>query len=72
MGGADHWSNGIHLNQIEASEDPSSESWRNINAMDDLVQEIITTTDRLVVAALGSGAVLAEQFCPLPRIRGLP
>jgi len=65
MGGADHWSNGIHLNQIEASEDPSSESWRNINAMDDLVQEIITTTDRLVVAALGSGAGAGGAILPL-------
>jgi putative two-component system hydrogenase maturation factor HypX/HoxX len=36
LGGADFWSNGIHLNVIEASNDPAKESWRNINAIDDL------------------------------------
>ena len=41
MGGPDFWSNGIHLNLIEASAHPAEESWRNINAMDDLVREII-------------------------------
>ena len=65
MGGSDHWSNGIHLNQIEASEDPAAESWANINAMDDLVHEIITTTDRLVIAALGSGAGAGGAVLPL-------
>ncbi len=28
--------NGIHLNVIEAAEDPAAESWANINAIDDL------------------------------------
>ena len=37
LGGSDFWSNGIHLNTIEASADPAEQSWRNINAMDDLV-----------------------------------
>ncbi|MDP1633260.1 MAG: hypothetical protein Q8L69_01095, partial [Gallionellaceae bacterium] len=32
MGGADFWSNGIHLNCIEAAASPADESWRNINA----------------------------------------
>ena len=36
MGGADFWSNGIHLNCIEAAASPADESWRNINAMNDL------------------------------------
>src|SRR4029077_18882177 len=30
LGGADFWSNGIHLNIIEASSDPAIESWRNV------------------------------------------
>jgi len=34
-GGDDNWSNGIHLNHIEANDDPAEESWRNINAMND-------------------------------------
>ena len=56
MGGDDHWSNGIHLNQIEADVDPAAESWANINAMDDLVHEVITTTDKVVIAALANNA----------------
>jgi putative two-component system protein, hydrogenase maturation factor HypX/HoxX len=48
--------NGIHLNVIEAAADPAEESWRNINAIDDLVHAILTTTDRLTVAALAGNA----------------
>ncbi|MFD0275224.1 hydrogenase maturation protein [Kitasatospora sp. NPDC127111] len=55
-GGRDFFSNGIHLNVIEAAADPAAESWANINAMDDLVEAVLTTTDRLVVAALGGNA----------------
>ena len=36
MGGPDFWSNGIHLNVIEAAGGPADESWRNINAIDDV------------------------------------
>ncbi|MEV0371318.1 enoyl-CoA hydratase-related protein [Streptomyces sp. NPDC050636] len=57
LGGArDFFSNGIHLNVIEAAADPADESWANINAMDDLVHAVLTTTDRLVIAALGGNA----------------
>jgi putative two-component system protein, hydrogenase maturation factor HypX/HoxX len=42
-GGVDIFSNGIHLNVIEAAAEPASESWRNINAIDDLVLEILNT-----------------------------
>jgi putative two-component system hydrogenase maturation factor HypX/HoxX len=52
----DFFSNGIHLNVIEAAPDPAAESWANINAIDDLVEAVLTTTDRLVVAALGGNA----------------
>ncbi|MFD7449166.1 hydrogenase maturation protein [Kitasatospora sp. NPDC059827] len=55
-GGRDFFSNGIHLNVIEAAPDPAAESWANITAMDDLVAEVLTTTDRLVVAAVGGNA----------------
>lgn len=61
-GGRDFFSNGIHLNLIEAADDPAAESWRNINAMNDLVHAILTTTDRLTIAALygsaGAGGVM--------------
>ncbi|MFF9126986.1 hydrogenase maturation protein [Streptomyces sp. NPDC014889] len=57
LGGArDFFSNGIHLNVIEASDDPAAESWANLGAMDDLVEAVLHTTDRLVVAALGGNA----------------
>lgn len=60
MGGADFWSNGIHLNIIEAAslgnESPADESWNNINAMDDLARELIETGDQITIAALAGNA----------------
>jgi putative two-component system hydrogenase maturation factor HypX/HoxX len=55
-GPRDFFSNGIHLNVIEAADDPAEESWRNINAIDDLVEAILTTTNRLTVAAVAGNA----------------
>lgn len=52
----DFFSNGIHLHVIEGAQDPAAESWANINAMDDLVQEILHTTDRIIVSALAGNA----------------
>jgi len=52
MGGRDYFSNGIHLNVIEAAESPAAESWRNLNAINDLVREIIETDSHLVISAL--------------------
>ena len=56
LGGADYFSNGIHLNVIEAAEDPAAESWRNLAAINDLVQEIVQTDSHLVVSALAGDA----------------
>jgi putative two-component system hydrogenase maturation factor HypX/HoxX len=55
-GGADFFSNGIHLNVIEAAEDPGEESWYNLHAIDDLVREIVETDSHLVISALGGDA----------------
>lgn len=55
-GERDFFSNGIHLNVIEAADDPAAESWANINAIDDLVEAVLTTTGRLVVAAVAGNA----------------
>jgi putative two-component system hydrogenase maturation factor HypX/HoxX len=52
----DFFSNGIHLNVIEAADDPAEESWQNITAMDDLAEAILTTTDRLTIAAISGNA----------------
>lgn len=64
-GGPDYWSNGIHLGVIEAADSPADESWRNINALDDLAGDIIDTTDRLVVSALRAGAGAGGVFLAL-------
>lgn len=64
-GGRDFFSNGIHLGVIEAAADPAEESWANINAMDDLVEAVLTTTDRLVVAALGGNAAAGGAMLAL-------
>lgn len=89
LGGTrDFFSNGIHLGVIEAARDSAAEGWANIQAMDDVVEAVLTTTDRLVVAALGGnaaagGVMLAaaadEVWCragavlnPHYRLMGLP
>ena len=56
LGGDDYFSNGIHLGAIEAAEDPGAESWRNLNAIDDLVQDIVQTDSHLVISALAGDA----------------
>ncbi len=67
MGGEDFWSNGIHLNCIEAVEDPAQESWRNINAIDDVVMEIMDTPNQITIAALrnnaGAGGAIMALAC---------
>jgi putative two-component system protein, hydrogenase maturation factor HypX/HoxX len=52
LGGDDYFSNGIHLNEIEAAEDPAEESWCNLQAIDDLVKDIATTDSHLVISAV--------------------
>lgn len=65
MGGPDFWSNGMHLNLIEAADSAADESWRNINAIDDLAAAIIATTSHVTVAALcgnaGAGGVFLAR-----------
>ncbi len=65
MGGPDFWSNGIHLNTIETAASPADESWRNINAIDDLTRAIVTTTDKLVVSAMQGNAGAGGVFLAL-------
>jgi putative two-component system protein, hydrogenase maturation factor HypX/HoxX len=64
-GGPDFWSNGIHLNVIEASPQPAEESWRNINAMNDLALSILTTHTHLTVSALQANAGAGGVFLAL-------
>jgi putative two-component system hydrogenase maturation factor HypX/HoxX len=55
-GGPDFWSNGIHLNLIEAADSPADESLANIEAIDDLAEAILRCTTHLTVAAVGGNA----------------
>ena len=65
MGGTDFFSNGLDLNRIEAADSPADESWRNINAMDNLCQAIIATDSHLTVSALGGNAGAGGAFLAL-------
>lgn len=70
LGGADFFSNGIHLNCIEAcahrpNQSAADESWQNINAMNDLALEILTATDHLTVSALRGNAGAGGAFLAL-------
>ncbi len=62
LGGEDFWSNGMHLNRIEAAPSAADESWRNINAMDNLALEIIHTDAQLVISALNGNAGAGGVF----------
>ena len=55
MGGYNFFSNGIHLNTIESAADPETESWHNINAINDVVRSIFKS-QKLTVAALRGNA----------------
>ena len=64
-GGAGFWSNGIHLNTIEAAPSPADESWANIEAIDDVCLALLGLTDRLTVAALRGNAGAGGCFLAL-------
>ena len=64
-GGFDYWSNGVHLAEIEAADSAADESWRNINAIDDLARAIIETTDRLVISVIRGNAGAGGVFLSL-------
>ncbi len=60
-GGEDFFSNGIHLHDIEASardagDSAADASWRNIQAIDDVVLELLGLDDRHTVALLRGNA----------------
>ena len=61
-GGDEFWSNGIHLNLIEAADSPADESWRNIGAMDDLAAALIDNDRQLTIATLGGNAGAGGVF----------
>ena len=50
------FSNGIHLNVIDAAPYPAVEGWRNIVAIDDACRQLLTATRQIVVAAVAGSA----------------
>ncbi len=71
FGGPDFWSNGMHLGVIEAADSPADESWLTINAIDDLVHDVITTDDHLTIAAMQGNAGAGGVFMALAADRVL-
>ncbi|GAA0533596.1 enoyl-CoA hydratase-related protein [Paractinoplanes ferrugineus] len=55
-GGTDAFSNGIHLNVIEASPDPANAAWASIRAINEVCREIITCTRQVVIAGYAGNA----------------
>ncbi|MEV4638138.1 hydrogenase maturation protein [Actinoplanes sp. NPDC049548] len=55
-GGTDAFSNGIHLNVIEAAADPAVAAWANIRAINEVCTELIRCTRQVVVAAYAGNA----------------
>jgi putative two-component system hydrogenase maturation factor HypX/HoxX len=48
------FSNGIHLNVIEAAPNPALAGWRNIVAIDDVCRQLLTTGQIVVTAVAGN------------------
>jgi putative two-component system hydrogenase maturation factor HypX/HoxX len=65
LGGRDFWSNGVHLNVIEAAASAADESWRNIQAIDDVAERILRMDGKLTVAALRGNAGAGGAFLAL-------
>jgi putative two-component system hydrogenase maturation factor HypX/HoxX len=65
MGGTDFWCNGMHLHCIEAADSPADASWTNINVIDDLAHDILTTDTHLTVSALRGAAAAGGVFLAL-------
>ena len=53
-GGFNFFGNGIHLNVIESSRSPADESWRNINAINDVVKQIYLSKKVTISAVQGN------------------
>ncbi|WP_049576806.1 enoyl-CoA hydratase-related protein [Nonomuraea sp. SBT364] len=54
--GGEVFSNGIHLNVIEAARHPELEAWTNINAINQVCRELVWCTGQLVVTSVGGNA----------------
>lgn len=64
-GDYDRFSNGIHLNVIEAASDQAGEAWANIKAINEIAKAIVTCTEQVVVAAFTGNAGAGGVMLPL-------
>jgi putative two-component system hydrogenase maturation factor HypX/HoxX len=71
MGGTDFWCNGMHLHCIEAADSPADASWTNINGIDDLALDILSTDTHLTIAAMQGNAAAGGVFLALAADRVL-
>lgn len=65
QGGSEFWGNGIHLGAIEAADSAADASLANIEAMDDLAEAILRTTDKMTISALRANAGAGGFFLAL-------
>jgi putative two-component system hydrogenase maturation factor HypX/HoxX len=64
-GGSGPFCNGIHLNRIQAAENPSAEAWANITAINDVCRELITCRNQVTIAAFSGSAGAGGVMLPL-------
>jgi len=62
---AAYFCNGIDLNAIHFSAEPMQEGWDNINAIDDVCLEILTTLDHLTITSICGNAGAGGIMLPL-------
>ena len=53
-GGRGSFSNGVHLNVIQAAQDPGAEAWANIQAIDDVCAELLGARQLVVSGVTGN------------------
>ncbi|WP_130911573.1 hydrogenase maturation protein [Pseudomonas sp. Sample_9] len=53
-GGRGSFSNGVHLNVIQAAQDPGAEAWANIQAIDDVCAEMLSARQLVVSGVTGN------------------
>ena len=64
-GGKNFFSNGIHLTILEDSQKQGEDGWSNINAMNNLIKEIIFSEDVVTVASFGANGGAGGVFLGL-------
>jgi len=64
-GGVGPFCNGIHLNRIEADDNPAAEAWANITAINDVCRELITCREQVTIAAFSGSAGAGGVMLPL-------